>query len=133
LWGEYLRYEQFLQGEPLTNGHYADAGSDTGSIKITNSAGTARTWGKVDATSGRGVIWIDNANDTWKHVADGQTITPASATIELDNVPNGTYQVTWFNTATGTTSTTTPTVSGGRLTLNVSALAHDVAVKFRKQ
>ena len=32
LWGEYLRYEQFLQGEPLTNGHYADIGSDTGAI-----------------------------------------------------------------------------------------------------
>ena len=27
LWGEYLRYEQFLQGEPLTNGRYVDAGS----------------------------------------------------------------------------------------------------------
>ncbi len=133
LWGEYLRYEQFLQGEPLTNGHYADAGSDIGSIKITNLAGTARAWGKVDATNGRGVIWIDNADDTWKHVADGQTITPASATIELGSLPNGTYQVTWFNTATGATNTITSATSGGKLTLFVSALAHDVAVRFRKQ
>jgi hypothetical protein len=117
----------------LTNGHYADAGSDTGSITITNSAGTARAWGKVDVTNGRGVIWIDNADDTWKHVADGQTITPASATIELGSLPNGTYQVTWFNTATGATSIATTAVSSGKLTLNVSALAHDVAVKFRKQ
>ena len=50
LWGEYLRYEQFLQGEPLTNGRYADIGSDTGAIKLTNSTGTARAWGKLDAT-----------------------------------------------------------------------------------
>jgi hypothetical protein len=133
LWGEYLRYEQFLQGEPLTNGHYADAGSDTGAIKITNSAGSARAWGKLDATTGRGLIWIDNANDTWQRVADGLSVTPATASLEISSLPNGTYQVTWFNTATGTTSTTTSTVSGGKLTLNISALAHDVAVKFKKQ
>lgn len=133
LWGEYQRYEQFLQGEPLTNGHYADAGTDTDSIKITNSAGTARAWGKVDATAGRGMIWIDNANDTWKNVADGQSVTPATASLEISNLPNGTYQITWFNTATGTTTTTTSTVSNGKLTLNVAALAHDVAVKFKKQ
>jgi hypothetical protein len=133
LWGDYLRYEQFLQGEPLTNGHYADAGSDTDSIKLTNSLGTARAWGKVDATVGRGLIWIDNANDTWKNVADGQSVTPATASLEISNLPNGTYQITWFNTATGTTTTTTLTVSSGKLTLNVAALAHDVAVKFKKQ
>jgi hypothetical protein len=129
LWGDYLRYEQFLQGEPLTNGRYVD----TGAIRITNSTGTARAWGKLDATSGRGIIWIDNTNDTWQRVADGQSITPATASVEISGVPNGTYQATWFNTATGTTSTTTHTVTTGKLTLNVAALAHDVAVKFRKQ
>ena len=133
LWDDYLRYEQFLQGEPLTNGHYADAGSDTGSLKIINGAGTARAWSKVDATAGRGMIWIDNADDTWKHVADGQSVTPATASLEISNLPNGTYQITWFNTATGTTTTTTATVASGKLTLNVSALAHDVAVKFKHQ
>jgi hypothetical protein len=133
LWSEYLRYEQFLQGEPLTNGHYADIGSDTGAIRITNSAGTARAWGKLDATNGRGIVWIDNANDTWQHAADGLSITSATASAEISGVPNGTYQATWFNTATGTTSTTTHTVTTGKLTLNVSALAHDVAVKFGKQ
>jgi hypothetical protein len=133
LWGDYLRYEQFLQGEPLTNGRYADIGSDTGTIKITHNTGTARAWGKLDTTVGRGLIWIDNANDTWKRVADGLSVTPATASLEISSLPNGTYQVTWFNTATGTTTTTTSTVSGGKLTLSVSALTHDVAVKFRKQ
>ncbi len=133
LWGEYLRYSQFLQGEPLTNGHYADVGSDSGAIKITNSTGTARAWGKFDVTSGRGILWIDNANDTWKHVADGLSIPPATASVEVSSLPNGTYQATWFNTATGATSTTTSTVTNGKLTLSVSGLAHDVAVKLRKQ
>lgn len=133
LWGDYLRYEQFLQGEPLTNGHYADVGSDTGSIAIANSIGIARAWGKVATSDGRGVLWIDNANDTWKRVADGLTVTPASTTVTLSNLPNGTYQVLWFNTATGATTTNTQAVSNGQLALNVSALAHDVAVKFRKQ
>ena len=133
LWGDYLRYEQFLQGEPLTNGRYVDIGSDTGAIAIANSAGAARAWGKLDATAGRGLLWIDNVNDTWKRVADGLAVTPASATLTLSNLPNGTYQATWFNTATGTTSTTTHAVANGRLTLSVAALAHDVAVKFRRQ
>ena len=133
LWGEYLRYEQFLQGEPLTNGHYADIGSDTGSITLTNSTGIARAWGKVDATAGRGVLWIDNANDTWKHVADGVSVTPATASLEISDLPNGAYQATWFNTATGATNTTNYTISDGKLTLSVSSLAHDVAVKIKKQ
>jgi hypothetical protein len=133
LWGDYLRYEQFLQGEPLTNGRYVDIGSDTGAIKITNNTGAARAWGKLDTTGGRGLLWIDNANDTWKRVADGQSVTPATAALEISGLPNGTYQATWFNTTTGTTSTTAHTVSNGKLTLSVSALAHDVAVKFRKQ
>jgi hypothetical protein len=133
LWGEYLRYEQFLQGEPLTNGRYADIGSDTGAIKITNSAGAARAWGKLDAVAGRGLIWIDNANDTWQRVANGQSVTPASASVEINGVPNGSYQVTWFNTATGATTTAAQTAANGKLTLSVSALAHDVAVKIKKQ
>ena len=45
LWDEYRRYEQFLQGEPMSNGRYVDVGSDTGAIKVTNSAGAARAWG----------------------------------------------------------------------------------------
>jgi hypothetical protein len=133
LWGDYQRYEQFLQGEPLANGRYADIGSDTGAIAVANTAGTARAWGKLDATAGRGVLWIDNAGDTWKRVADGLSVTPATASLEISGLPNGAYQATWFNTATGTTNTTAHTVSNGKLTLSVAALAHDVAVKFRKQ
>ncbi|HTP10346.1 MAG TPA: hypothetical protein VMP08_18965, partial [Anaerolineae bacterium] len=133
LWGDYLRYEQFLQGEPLTNGHYADIGSDTGAIAITNSAGTVRAWGKLDATAGSGLVWIDNANDTWKRVADGLSVTAATASLEISGLPNGTYQVTWFNTSTGTTSIAAYSVSNSKLPLSVSALAHDVAVKFKKQ
>jgi hypothetical protein len=133
LWSDYLRYEQFLQGEPLTNGRYADVGSDTGAIKISDNSGTARAWGKLDATTGRGLLWIDNANDTWQRVANGQSAAPATASLEISTLPNGSYQVTWFNTVSGTTNATTHTVSNGKLTLSVSALAHDVAVKFRKQ
>jgi hypothetical protein len=130
LWGDYLRYEQFLQGEPLANGRYEDIGTDTGAIAIVNTTGTARAWGKLDATAGRGLLWIDNAADTWRRVADGLSVTPATASLEISGLPNGTYQVTWLDTATGATSTAAHTVSNGKLTLSVSALAHDVAVKF---
>jgi hypothetical protein len=66
-------------------------------------------------------------------VADGLSVTAATATVTINAVPNGTYQITWFNTATGATTTATQSVSNGKLALTVSNLAHDVAVKFRKQ
>ena len=131
LWGDYLRYEQFLQNEPLTNGQYHDIGSDANSITISASTGRARAWGKL-SSAGRGLVWIDNANDTWKNVADGLSVPAATATVTINAVPNGTYQITWFNTATGATSTTTSTVLTGKLTLSVSALAHDVAAQFKR-
>ena len=131
-WGMYALYENFWQGEPLTNGHYADVGTDTGAITTSNVSGSVRAWGKIDATNGRGDVWIDNANDTWQRVANGQSIGTTSATLTL-NVPNGAYQITWFNTDTGATTTSTQNVTTGKLTLAVSALAHDVAVKFKKQ
>jgi hypothetical protein len=132
LWGDYLRYEQFLQDEPVTNGHYTDVGTDTGAIVIANATGTARAWGKLDASAGLGLLWITTptireARGRWVDV------TPATASLEISGLPDGTYQASWFNTATGTTSITAHTAANGRLTLSVSALAHDVAVKFKKQ
>ena len=132
LWGEYQRYEQFLQGEPLTNGYYSDVGTDTGDITVTNASGSVRAWGKVDGTNGRGILWIDNANDTWKHNADGVPIAQVSATLTIGGLPNGTYDVSWYNTTSGAVTTNTQTASNGRLALTVSALQHDVAVKFKK-
>ncbi|MFN8594886.1 MAG: hypothetical protein U0559_01695 [Anaerolineae bacterium] len=42
-------------------------------------------------------------------------------------------KITWFNTDTGTTTTSTQNVTTGKLSVTVSALVHDVAVKFKKQ
>jgi hypothetical protein len=125
-------YNQFLQGEPLTNGHYGDVGTDTGVITVTNASGSVRAWGKIDVLNGRGILWIDNANDTWQNVANGASIAPTSATLTLGGLPNGTYDVSWYDTTSGAVATNTPTVSNGRLALTVSALQHDVAVKFKK-
>lgn len=132
LWSDYGRYERFLQGEPINNGRYTDIGTDVHTITITNQSGSVRAWGKLDATAGRGFVWIDNANDTWKHVADGTAIAPAGGTLTIGGVPNGTYTINWFNTTTGATQSTTQNVANGRLSLEVSNLSHDIAVKFKK-
>ncbi|MFN8594885.1 MAG: hypothetical protein U0559_01690 [Anaerolineae bacterium] len=79
------------QGEPLTNGHYVDVGTDTEAITTSNVSGSVRAWGKVDTTNGRGAVWIDNANDTWQRVANGQSIGTTDATLSL-NAPNGTVK-----------------------------------------
>ena len=133
LWSDYGRYERFLQDEPINNGRYTDIGTDVNSITVTNQSGSVRAWGKLDATVGRGFAWIDNANDTWKHVADGAAIAPAGGTLTIGGLPNGTYTINWFNTSTGAVVTSTQTVANGGLALMVTNLQHDTAVKIKRQ
>lgn len=132
LWSMYGVYERFLQGEPLSSGHYIPVGTDVGTITITNMSGHVRAWGKVDLR-GRGILWIDNADDTWKAVADGRPGAPASATLTLGGLSNGTYDIQWHNTMNGTVITDTHIISDGRLVLSVSDLQHDVAMKWSKK
>jgi hypothetical protein len=133
LWGEYARYEQFLQGVPINNGHYSRIGTDLGSVSVSNQTGSLRAWGQLDALAGDGIVWVDNADDTWRHVADGAAISPAGGVLTLGGLPNGTYALGWYNTLSGSVITTTQTISGGQLALTVTNLPHDVAVRVKKQ
>ncbi|MHB1295243.1 MAG: outer membrane protein assembly factor BamB family protein [Anaerolineae bacterium] len=133
--GMFAAYERFMQGEPFANGGYEAIGTDltdTAEVLLDTEAGALRAWGSRDALAGRALLWIDNANHTWKHVVDGATIPPAGGTLTVQELPAGAYRVAWWDTATGSISlTTTHTVaSDGRLALAVSGLEGDVAVKI---
>ncbi len=131
----FAAYERFIQGEPLANGNYTEIGTDlTGSahITLTGATGNLRAWGVRDASAGRVLLWIDNANQTWKNVVDGVQIPAAGGTLTLQGVPPGTYTAEWWDTRTGTVIGTETFTAGanGQLSFAVGNLASDKALKL---
>ena len=135
--GMFAAYERFMAGEPLSNGHQVAIGTDlTGDqqITITDAMGALRAWGVQDAVSGRTLLWIDNAADTWKAVVDGAEIPPASGTLTLAGFePGNSYRIEWWDpyaTASGAARTTLATAdSDGKIVVPLDGLARDIAVK----
>ncbi len=133
----FAAYERFLQGEPLSNGRYVEIGTDlngANQIALTNLSGALRAWGVRDASAGRVLLWIDNANHTWKNVVDGVAIAPASATLTIPSLPAGVYTAQWWDTRAGAVVATESYSVGddGALTFVVRDLATDKAVKFSR-
>ena len=131
----FTAYENFMLDEPLNNGHYTEIGTDlTGDQQIFMAANTGniRAWGVRDSHNRRVLLWIDNAEDTWKNVVDGNPISAGSATLTLQDLPPDTYIVEKWDTHAGTiieTSTTVVEVDG-KLVFAVTDLTTDFAVKL---
>ena len=128
-------YESFIQGEPLSSGLHEEIGTDLENdqgIILAESTGNLRAWGSRDSVNGKVLLWIDNADHTWKNVVDGVVIPSASATLTVQGLPPGTYQAEWWDTSTGTiVQTESMSVGvGGELMFGVADLATDIAVKF---
>jgi hypothetical protein len=127
----YLTYRNFMEGIPLNNGHYVDAGAQSSNPSL-------RVWGQRDDANGRVHLWAQNTQHTWKRVVYGPAIPAISGTITLYSLPPGTYRVTWWNTYRATSPiflTQMLTTSGaGSLTLSLPApLSDDVGIKLEKQ
>jgi hypothetical protein len=129
IYHNYLTYRSFMEGIPLSNGLYRDAGALTSQANL-------RAWGQRDDTNGRVHLWIQNTQHTWKRVVSGPAISPVSGTITLPTMRAGTYQVTWWNTyavANPVMRTEKVTTSGSSLILTLpQPLADDVAVKVER-
>jgi len=95
----FAAYENFMRGEPVNNGNYWEIGTDlTGGeqITLTNLVGNLRVWGVRDAN--RMLLWIDNADHTWKNVVDGVPIPSVSATLTIPGFRAGDkYFVQWWD------------------------------------
>ncbi len=126
-----------MAGEPLSNGHQVAIGTDlTGDqqITITDAMGALRAWGVQDAVSGRTLLWIDNAADTWKAVVDRAEIPPASGTLTLAGfAPGQVCRIEWwdpYTTASEAAKMTLATADAdGTIAVTVGELTRDVAVK----
>ena len=119
-------FSNFVKGIPINNGNYKDAQGIATDARL-------RVIGQKDPVNGRAHLWLDNSAHTWKNVVDNAGITPITSRVTITNMPAGTYAVTWFDTYSGATTTTTINSSVQGLTLPVSQLSTDIAVKIEKK
>jgi hypothetical protein len=124
--GQYKNYYTFIKDIPLNNGKYVDAVAAVSNTKI-------RAWGQKDLTNQRVHLWIANTDHVWTNTA---TVAPVNGTVKIPGLAaNSTFNVEWWNTYTGapTSSQTLSTDANGQLTLTVSNLSTDTAVKISRQ
>ncbi len=140
LYGMFAAYERFTGSEPLSNGTYAEIGTDMGGssgIDVSHLTGNLRAWGVQDVHTDRTLLWIDNAQHTWKRVVDGEEIQSTSAVLTLSGFePGKAYTVQWWDpyaTASAGKGIFTESLvvarTDGTLVLSVEGLERDVAVK----
>jgi hypothetical protein len=133
-------YERFTKDEPLSSGNYVEIGTDlSGSrrITVTGAVGNLRAWGVRDTNSGRVLLWVDNADHTWKNVADGVTIHPVSATLTLSGFQAGKrYVVQWWDPyasdpaePSADSESLIIAHSDGSIALSIDGLERDLALK----
>lgn len=122
----YVRaYQDFVAGIPLNNGNYDDARAQVSGPQL-------RAWGQKDLVNNHAHLWIDNIPYNWKNVVDGVPVPPASGTVTVSGLDDGSYNVEWWDTTTGTvTRTETVACAGGNIVLSVQNLVSDVACKIR--
>jgi uncharacterized repeat protein (TIGR01451 family) len=133
-------YERFTKDEPLSSGNYVEIGTDlSGSrrITVTDAVGNLRAWGVRDTNSGKVLLWVDNADHTWKNVVDGAAIDPVSATLTLSGLQAGkTYVAQWWDPYASDPAGPGPdseskivTQPDGSIALTVQGLERDLALK----
>jgi hypothetical protein len=113
-------YYNFIKDVPLNNGYYMDAA-------VTQPA-NLRVWGQKDTVNNRAHLWIANAAYTWNN----KTPTARSGSFTLTGFTTSSpLKVDWWNTYTGQVSSTTQIApENGNLTLSVSNLVTDTAVRI---
>ncbi len=123
-------YYNFIQDIPLNNGHYQDAAAISSSADI-------RVWGQKDLVNGRGHLWLQNINHTWKKVLDGESIPPAAGLVTVTGFqPGQSYRLEWWDTyqpdpARQIIAAETVVASAdGAIEISVVDLATDIAVKI---
>jgi hypothetical protein len=130
----YKSYARFMENEPINNDEYEAIGSDIvgGGLTVATSSGSLRAYGVKDRLKGNSLVWIDNAKETWKRVFDAVLIQPASGTVTFATIPAGAYRIEWWDTGSGTISSTESRTVGsdGHISVTITNLNHDIALKI---
>lgn len=131
-WGMYGAYERFMAGEAVNNGRYTVVGTDqAGTAMISSSATDLRATGVADKPAGRALLWIENAQHTWRNVADRVAVPSVSGVLVVPGFPAGRYELRWWETIAGAVRGVSPAVvlSDTLLSFTVVELRTDVALK----
>lgn len=123
------RWRRFVETIPLTDGRYRDAQAASGHPDL-------RVLGQKDLVAGRAHLWLDHRRHTWRTVVDGTEVTALTSTVTIDmDRPDAVYDIEWFDTYTGQPagSTTLTSDANRRVTLPVTNLVRDVAVRLARR
>jgi hypothetical protein len=123
-----------MAGIPNNSGQFID-------LAASSTNPTMRVLGQKDLSSNRAFLWIDNRQQTWRHVVDGDNIPAISGEIKIIGFqPNTALPVQWWNTCSGqppsscsvqiSNNTVVQTDNTGTITLQVQNLENDIAVKI---
>lgn len=119
----YTAIANFVQPleQHLINMPFTDFGTQTNATKVGGYK-----------SSDRALLWMNNTAANYT-IASPSTI--SGMNFSLTGMNNGTYDITYYNTVTGTNvSTTTASVSSGTLTLSsIPSFTRDIAVKAIRQ
>jgi hypothetical protein len=120
-------FYEFVRTLDLNRGGYSNASA-------TSSNGKLRTIGQKNVSRGTAHLWIQNADHTWRNVMGTNNptpIVPQSGTVTLRMSPSTDYEIRWWDTYQGSVSRTevVRSTAAGDITLSISNLADDVAVK----
>jgi len=130
----YKRYRDFMADIPINSGQFKDLAAS-----FTNPS--MRVLGQKDPSSNRAFLWIDNRQQTWRHVVDGDNIPAISGEIKITGFqPNIALPVQWWSTCSGQSPsscsvqiskiTVVQTDNTGKITLQVQNLENDIAIKI---
>jgi hypothetical protein len=88
-------FTDFMQGIPLSNGHYRNVEAETSNRNLI-------LFGQKDTFHNRAHLWIKNPNHNWRNVVDNVPgITGLSGTLTLNGFgPNLNFTVTWYEFTT---------------------------------
>lgn len=127
---QYGAFDKFIQGIPLSNGHYQDAAAGVSNPGL-------RAWGQKDLVGQRAHLWIQNKNHTWRNVVDGVAIPPLSGIVTISGfTPGEKFLAAWWDPYPSNQPQPVLRIDhlvaggNGSLVLNVQNLGTDIAVKI---
>jgi hypothetical protein len=119
-------FYDFVKSLDFNKGGY----SALGTVNLSDS--NLRAYGQKNLARDRAVIWIQNRNHTWQNVLNNPNGTfPLSGTVTIPMNANKSYPVLYYNTFTASIvkTSTVNSNSTGSLTIDISGLSKDIALK----
>lgn len=120
-------FYNFIKDLDYNKGGYTSLG------QVTASNSDVRVYGQKNLTKGKAVLWVQNKNYTWKNALNNPNGNYGlGESISFVMNPNTNYPVIFYNTDTGTIIKTEnfKSDSSGRLSISLSGLSKDVALKI---